>query len=138
MYPNFLWQVDTTKKELFLTFDDGPIPEITEFVLEELNKVEAKGTFFCVGENLEKNPDLSKACRFIMSQCDYNLPVFWKTGGDRKRVWSVVLRDLRSPKKASFDKFLTSVRLYAKKAKWPWTATYVPTFSCKFGPARLV
>ena len=60
MYPNFLWQVDTTKKELFLTFDDGPIPEITEFVLEELNKVEAKGTFFCVGENLEKNPDLSR------------------------------------------------------------------------------
>ncbi len=56
--PDFVWKIDTDKKELYLTFDDGPIPEVTEFVLKELNKHQAKATFFCVGENLIKHPDI--------------------------------------------------------------------------------
>ncbi|MCP4460545.1 MAG: polysaccharide deacetylase family protein [Cytophagales bacterium] len=60
MYPNFVWEVETNKKEIFLTFDDGPVPEVTEFVLEELKKYDAKATFFCVGENLKKYPDVAK------------------------------------------------------------------------------
>jgi peptidoglycan/xylan/chitin deacetylase (PgdA/CDA1 family) len=58
LYPNFLWRIPTEKKEIFLTFDDGPIPEITEFVLEELEKYKAKATFFCIGGNIEKYPEI--------------------------------------------------------------------------------
>lgn len=48
-------QVNTSKKEVFLTFDDGPEGEITDFVLDELKKYNAKATFFCKGENVIKN-----------------------------------------------------------------------------------
>ena len=58
LYPNFIWRIPTEKKEIFLTFDDGPIPEITEFVLEELDKYKAKATFFCIGGNIERYPDI--------------------------------------------------------------------------------
>ena len=58
LYPDFIWRIPTENKEIFLTFDDGPIPEITEFVLEELEKYKAKATFFCIGGNIEKYPDI--------------------------------------------------------------------------------
>ena len=45
-------------KKVYLTFDDGPIPEITPFILDILKKYQAKATFFCVGENIKKNPHL--------------------------------------------------------------------------------
>ncbi len=51
-----LWRVATEKKEIFLTFDDGPIPGPTEFVIQELKKYHAKATFFCIGENVQKYP----------------------------------------------------------------------------------
>ncbi len=57
VYPKGLkWQVATKRKEVFLTFDDGPIPEVTPKVLEILEKYNIKATFFCVGENVQKNP----------------------------------------------------------------------------------
>ncbi len=43
---------------MFLTFDDGPVPEVTPWVLDLLDEYNAKATFFCVGENIEKNPDI--------------------------------------------------------------------------------
>lgn len=55
---HYLWEVKTNEKVIYLTFDDGPIPEITPFVLEELKKINAKATFFCVGENIEKHPHI--------------------------------------------------------------------------------
>lgn len=58
LYPDFIWRIPSKEKEIFLTFDDGPIPEITEFVLEELNKYNAKATFFCIGGNIEKYPNV--------------------------------------------------------------------------------
>ena len=58
LYPDFIWKIPTREKEIFLTFDDGPIPEITEFVLEQLNKYHAKATFFCIGGNIEKYPNV--------------------------------------------------------------------------------
>jgi len=54
-FPNFIWKIEEPEKVLYLTFDDGPIPEVTPWVLEQLNAYNAKGTFFCVGENVEKN-----------------------------------------------------------------------------------
>ncbi|SFN64358.1 polysaccharide deacetylase family protein [Salegentibacter flavus] len=45
-------------KSIYLTFDDGPIPGITPWVLEQLRKYNAKATFFCIGENIEKHPEV--------------------------------------------------------------------------------
>ncbi len=55
---NLIWSIDTEKKEVFLTFDDGPIPLITPWVLGILNSYDVKATFFCVGENVVKNPSI--------------------------------------------------------------------------------
>lgn len=53
-------KIKTKEKIIFLTFDDGPEPGVTEFVLEELRKHNAKATFFCRGDNAEKYPELLK------------------------------------------------------------------------------
>jgi len=58
MFPNFTWRIPTERKELFLTFDDGPIPEVTPWVLDQLQQYDAKATFFCVGENAQRYPDI--------------------------------------------------------------------------------
>jgi peptidoglycan/xylan/chitin deacetylase (PgdA/CDA1 family) len=50
---SLLWQVKTDEKTIYLTFDDGPIPELTEEILKILEKFNAKATFFCVGENVK-------------------------------------------------------------------------------------
>lgn len=58
IYGDLTWEVDTVQKEIFLTFDDGPIPVVTPFVLDTLKQFEAKATFFCVGENIAKHPEV--------------------------------------------------------------------------------
>lgn len=57
-YSKGLWRMDKKEKNIFLTFDDGPTPEITEFVLDTLKKFNAKATFFCIGKNVEKYPEI--------------------------------------------------------------------------------
>lgn len=57
-FPNFIWHVDTTEKELYLTFDDGPTPDITDWTLNILKEFSAEATFFCIGSNIEKYPDI--------------------------------------------------------------------------------
>jgi len=58
LFPSFTWRVPGDEKHVFLTFDDGPVPEVTPWVLDLLDEYNAKATFFCVGENIEKNPDI--------------------------------------------------------------------------------
>ena len=55
-----IWSLPTEKKELFLTFDDGPMSGITEYVLDQLEIYNAKATFFCVGDNVRKHPEIFK------------------------------------------------------------------------------
>jgi peptidoglycan/xylan/chitin deacetylase (PgdA/CDA1 family) len=50
-----IWRIDTDEKILYFTFDDGPHPDATSFVLEELKRYNAKATFFCVGRNVKEN-----------------------------------------------------------------------------------
>lgn len=57
-YPSFRWSYETNNKELYLTFDDGPHPEATPFLLDELKKYNAKATFFCIGKNVVAHPDI--------------------------------------------------------------------------------
>ena len=53
-YPSFLWEMPKGEKKIYLTFDDGPHPTITPQVLEILKKFNAKATFFCIGNNVNK------------------------------------------------------------------------------------
>lgn len=58
IYPHALWRMDKREKAVYLTFDDGPIPEATPFILDTLERYGAKATFFMVGENARKYPHL--------------------------------------------------------------------------------
>jgi len=58
LFPGLTWKVPTGQREIYLTFDDGPIPEVTPWVLETLRKYDAKATFFCVGDNVRKYPSI--------------------------------------------------------------------------------
>jgi peptidoglycan-N-acetylglucosamine deacetylase len=53
-----VWEGPTKEKTLYLSFDDGPHPTITPFVLEQLKKYDAKATFFCIGDNVVKHPEV--------------------------------------------------------------------------------
>lgn len=57
-YPSLLWRINTNSKDLYLTFDDGPVPGPTEFVLETLRSFGIKATFFCIGDNIQKHPGI--------------------------------------------------------------------------------
>ena len=58
LFRGLVWRVPTAEKVLYLSFDDGPHPEATPFVLDELGKYGAKGTFFCIGKNVEAHPEI--------------------------------------------------------------------------------
>ena len=56
LYPSALWRMDKKVKAVYLTFDDGPIPEVTPWVLDVLDRYGIKATFFLVGDNVRKHP----------------------------------------------------------------------------------
>ena len=58
LFPTFIWNFPDEKDGIFLTFDDGPRPEVTPWVLDTLDKYNAKTTFFCIGKNVEMFPEL--------------------------------------------------------------------------------
>jgi peptidoglycan/xylan/chitin deacetylase (PgdA/CDA1 family) len=58
LYPKLLWHANNANRCIYLTFDDGPIPIVTPFVLNILKKYNAKATFFCIGDNVRKYPDV--------------------------------------------------------------------------------
>jgi peptidoglycan/xylan/chitin deacetylase (PgdA/CDA1 family) len=59
-YPKRLWHFSRKEKTMYLTFDDGPIPKVTPWVLNELKKYNARATFFCIGKNIDENPGIFK------------------------------------------------------------------------------
>lgn len=58
VFKSKIWEVKTNQKEVFLTFDDGPTPEVTDFVLDQLKRHKAKASFFCIGKNIRQNPEI--------------------------------------------------------------------------------
>lgn len=58
IFPTFIWDFPDEKDGIFLTFDDGPRPEVTPWVLDQLDIYNAKATFFCIGKNVEMFPEL--------------------------------------------------------------------------------
>ena len=61
LYPSALWRMDGSRRAVYLTFDDGPIPEVTPWVLSVLDEYGVKATFFMVGDNVRKHPGLLEA-----------------------------------------------------------------------------
>jgi len=60
LFNGFVWDIPNNHNIVYLTFDDGPTPEITEWVLGVLKKYDIKATFFCIGNNIKKHPEIFK------------------------------------------------------------------------------
>lgn len=58
LFPNLIWEMPAADKKIYLTFDDGPVPGVTDWVLDQLDLFGVDATFFCIGKNVEENPDL--------------------------------------------------------------------------------
>jgi peptidoglycan-N-acetylglucosamine deacetylase len=58
IFPNYIWDIPNSKKVVYLTFDDGPTPEITNWTLQQLQNYNARATFFCIGKNIDKYPEI--------------------------------------------------------------------------------
>lgn len=81
-FHNYWWRIDTKNKEIYLTFDDGPVPDFTPWVLNTLEEHGAKATFFCVGENIKKHPLIYKDildAGHAVGNHTFNHLVGWKT-----------------------------------------------------------
>jgi peptidoglycan/xylan/chitin deacetylase (PgdA/CDA1 family) len=82
LFSNYVWDLPNTQNKIYLTFDDGPTPEITEWVLEELKKYNVKATFFCIGNNIQKHPKLFQKVineGHVIGNHTYNHMNGWKT-----------------------------------------------------------
>lgn len=96
IYSSYLWNVDTKEKILYLTFDDGPHPEITLFVLRQLKRYDALATFFCIGKNVVAYPEVFKQIQqegHAVGNHTFNHLNGWKTNND------VYLRDIAEASK---------------------------------------
>ncbi len=83
LFGRSVWEVPGTEKNIYLTFDDGPHPSITPFVLEELDKYGARATFFCIGRNVAENPSVYAdilARGHAVGNHTHNHLNGWKTG----------------------------------------------------------
>jgi peptidoglycan-N-acetylglucosamine deacetylase len=86
LYPQLTWRIESTLKELYLTFDDGPVPGPTEFVLEQLQKFGAKATFFCIGDNVKKHPGVFRQviqAGHMVGNHTFNHLSGWKTAREK-------------------------------------------------------
>ena len=83
IYPECIWNIQTVEKVIYLTFDDGPHPVATNFVLDELKNYNAKATFFCIGKNVEEYFDMYKKIiseGHAVGNHTHNHLNGWKTG----------------------------------------------------------
>jgi peptidoglycan/xylan/chitin deacetylase (PgdA/CDA1 family) len=77
-----IYRIGSDQKQVFLTFDDGPIPGVTDMALDLLSQFEAKATFFCLGKNVEANPELFRRIQaegHSIGNHSYSHPDGWKT-----------------------------------------------------------
>lgn len=86
LYKSCIWNFSPAAPVIYLTFDDGPHPKATPFVLEQMNKYDAKGTFFCIGKNVVTHPDIYQQILtegHTVGNHTHNHLNGWKTGTDK-------------------------------------------------------
>ncbi len=93
LYPERIWAFSRSENSVFLTFDDGPIPEVTPWVLDELKKHKAKATFFCIGENVQKHPEVFR--RIIAEGHSVGNHTFNHLNGWKTKTWVYVENALK-------------------------------------------
>jgi peptidoglycan-N-acetylglucosamine deacetylase len=79
-FKNWVWRFPSKTSKVYLTFDDGPIPEVTENVLEILERQNIKATFFCIGDNIKKHPKIFQklvSCGHAIGNHTYNHVKGW-------------------------------------------------------------
>lgn len=82
LYSQLIWEIPNSENKIYLTFDDGPTPEVTEWTLDLLGQFGVKATFFCLGNNIDKHPTIFQ--RIIdeghtVGNHSYSHPSGWKT-----------------------------------------------------------
>ncbi len=85
VYPSLIWDIKT-ENTLYLTFDDGPIPGVTEEILQILDDFKVQATFFCIGENVKQNPAIYKRIideNHAVGNHTYNHLNGWKSEHDQ-------------------------------------------------------
>lgn len=85
LYPKLIWDIKTSSRSIFLTFDDGPIPIVTPYVLKILKEYGAKATFFCIGDNVRKHPEIFEQVKregHAIGNHTFNHLKGWKTDDD--------------------------------------------------------
>ena len=103
LYPEATWRMDPSEKAVYLTFDDGPIPEATPFILDVLDEFGIKATFFMVGDNARKYPHLLEEVRRRGHRIGNH--TFNHVGGVRWRGWSYLLNTTRANRLLQTDLF---------------------------------
>ena len=131
IYPDAIFRMDPDEKAVYLTFDDGPIPEVTPWVLELLDKHNIKATFFMVGDNIRKHPDVFRMVverghrignhTFEMMKTDLFRPphghMRWMQYMTLKRHYKIIMWDLVTrdySKKLRPPQVLANVMRYAR------------------------
>ena len=109
LFRNYVWKIPTREKVVYLTFDDGPTPEITNWVLAELEKYNAKATFFCIGENVKEHPALFKSLsekKHSVGNHTFNHLNGWKTKTDsyieNSVAAEIVINSIQKPQSLLF------------------------------------
>ncbi len=130
LYPDCLWKVQTEEMKAYLTFDDGPHPEITPYVLEQLALFQAKATFFCIGEQVEKHPDIYQQiidAGHRTGNHTYSHLNGWKTSDEKyfkdvEKAATVIKSNLFRPPYGKIRRFqlkiITGERLGLKPVMW--------------------
>lgn len=85
IFPSYIWNMPQDQKVIYLTFDDGPTPDITKWTLDLLKSYDAKATFFCIGSNIEKYPELLRTILkegHVIGNHTFSHPKGWHTNSD--------------------------------------------------------
>lgn len=144
LHPKAIFRIKTEVNGVFLSFDDGPVPGVTDWVLDRLAEHQAKATFFCLGKQVEKHPDLYQ--RILdeghrVGNHSYSHPNGWKTKSseylkDFQRASSFIDSDLaRAPYGRMKPKQLKKLSKDYRVIFWDVLAA---DYSDKLGPKEVV
>jgi peptidoglycan/xylan/chitin deacetylase (PgdA/CDA1 family) len=106
LFSNYVWDIPNKDKKVFLTFDDGPTPEITEWTLAQLKNYNAKATFFCIGNNIQKHPEVFNTIiqdGHAIGNHTFNHLNGWKTV-TREYIANAILCDSQIQKATTYNK----------------------------------